>query len=72
MIDDLAALTSLSQTVLWQVFVVFVRVGAMVSLLPAFGEQSVPVRVKLGLALAFTMIVFPTAPAAPTALGAAG
>ncbi len=72
MIEDLSALTDISQAVLWQAFVVFLRVGAMVSLLPAFGEQSVPARVKLGLALAFTAIVFPAAPVAPVGLGAAG
>ncbi|MDC0116162.1 flagellar biosynthetic protein FliR [Octadecabacter sp.] len=62
MIDDLATLSSISQDALWQIFVVFVRVGAIVSLIPAFGEQSVPARVKLGLALAFTFIVAPAAP----------
>jgi flagellar biosynthetic protein FliR len=28
---------------------VFARVGAMVMLLPGFGESNIPVRVKLGL-----------------------
>ena len=62
MIEDLAQLLSVSQDLLWNAFVVFMRVGAMVSLLPAFGEQSVPARVKLGLALAFTMIILPAVP----------
>ena len=44
--------------------VVFLRVGAMVSVLPAFGERTVPVRVKLGVALAFTLIVAPAVPQA--------
>lgn len=39
--------------------VIFLRVGALVSLLPAFGEQAVPVRVKLALALMFTIVVAP-------------
>lgn len=65
MIEDLATLSSISQDALLQAFVVFVRVGAIVSLVPAFGEQSVPARVKLGLALAFMMIVAPAAPPAP-------
>ncbi len=38
---------------------VFIRVGAMVTLLPAFGETVVPGRVKLALALAFTLIAAP-------------
>jgi flagellar biosynthetic protein FliR len=65
MIEDLAALSNIGQDVLWQVFVVFIRVGAIVSLVPAFGEQSIPARVKLGLAVAFTFIVAPAAPNAP-------
>ncbi len=48
---------------LWHLFAVFLRVSALVSLLPAFGERSVPVRVKLGVAVAFTMIVIPAIPA---------
>ena len=43
----------------WAVWLVFLRVGAMMALLPAFGERSVPVRVKLVLTLAFTAIVGP-------------
>ncbi len=39
--------------------IVFLRVGAMMLLLPAFGEQVVPQRIKLALALAFTVIVTP-------------
>ncbi|HCP82293.1 MAG TPA: flagellar biosynthesis protein FliR [Octadecabacter sp.] len=62
MIEGLAELSSISQDVLWKGFLVFVRVGAMMALLPAFGEQSVPARVKLGLALAFTAIVAPAVP----------
>lgn len=40
-------------------FVVFLRVGAMMAVLPAFGERSIPERVRLVLAIAFTVIVFP-------------
>ena len=59
MMLDLARLIDQSQLGLWTGFVVFLRVGAMVSLLPAFGERVIPVRVRLGIALAFTMIVLP-------------
>lgn len=61
----LAELMQLADALLWQGFSVFLRVGALVSLLPAFGEQSVPARVKLGIAFAFTMVIAP-AVAAPT------
>jgi flagellar biosynthetic protein FliR len=40
-------------------FVVFLRVGAAMVLLPAFGERSIPERVRLVLALAFTVVVAP-------------
>ncbi|MGB7323086.1 MAG: flagellar biosynthetic protein FliR [Albidovulum sp.] len=40
-------------------FIVFLRIGAAMALIPGFGEQSVPNRVKLVLALAFTTIVAP-------------
>ena len=46
----------------WHGFVVFLRVAAIVSMLPAFGEQSVPARVKLVIALAFTAIIAPALP----------
>ncbi|WP_272492184.1 flagellar biosynthetic protein FliR [Octadecabacter algicola] len=65
MMESLGDLTSASQVLLWQAFIVFVRVGAMVSLLPAFGEQSIPAQVKLGIAFAFTMIVLPAIPTPP-------
>lgn len=40
-------------------FIVFLRIGAAMAVLPGFGERSVPVRVKLVLTLAFTAIVAP-------------
>ena len=38
----------------WAAALVFVRVGAMVALMPGLGEQAVPQRVKLALVVAFT------------------
>ncbi|RLJ97998.1 flagellar biosynthetic protein FliR [Ruegeria conchae] len=49
---------------LWHLFAVFLRVSALVSLLPAFGERSIPTRVKLGVAVAFTLIIVPAIPSA--------
>lgn len=40
-------------------FAVFLRVGAAMALFPAFGERSVPERVRLVLALGFTLVVAP-------------
>ena len=44
---------------LWHAAIVFIRVSAMVSVLPAFGERSVPMRVKIVLAAAFTAVTAP-------------
>ena len=57
--SDLAALLDLTENVLWVHFIVFLRVAAAISLFPGFGEQSVPVRIKLGLAIMMTMIIAP-------------
>lgn len=47
------------------VYLVFLRVGAAMAVMPAFGEQSVPLRVRLALTLAFTAVVFPAVAARP-------
>lgn len=57
----LAELQAFAQGVLWLHALVFFRVAPVMSLVPGFGEESVPVRVKLALALAFTAIVTPAA-----------
>ncbi|UWR15264.1 flagellar biosynthetic protein FliR [Sulfitobacter sp. M368] len=66
MTPALAQLLDLTQVVLAQGFAVFVRVGALVSLMPAFGERTVPARVKLLIVIAFTVIVMPAAPSMTT------
>ena len=55
----LTELSGLGADMLWAALLVFLRVGAAMALLPAFGEQSVPQRFRLVLALAFTAIVAP-------------
>ena len=57
---DLGPLMSIGQDRLLAGFAVFLRVGAIMALMPAFGERSVPLRVRLGVALAFTVIVVPS------------
>lgn len=56
---DAAQLIALFQEQAWHGFMVFLRVGAMVVILPAFGEQSIPTRIKLIIAIAFTTVVAP-------------
>ncbi|MGJ8617923.1 MAG: flagellar biosynthetic protein FliR [Sulfitobacter sp.] len=51
---------------LWHGFVVFLRVGAMVSLMPAFGEKSIPIRIKLVVVLAFVLVIAPAVDLANT------
>lgn len=40
-------------------FLVFLRVGAVMFMMPAFGEMLVPARVRLAAAIAFTFVVAP-------------
>lgn len=59
MIGTLAEIAELFEINFWHTAFVFLRVGALVSVLPAFGERSVPARVKLIVALSFTLIISP-------------
>ncbi len=59
MIEGLAHLLDMGEGALAGLVLVFMRVGGIVTLLPGFGEQSVPVRIRLGIALAFTSVVWP-------------
>lgn len=56
---ELAGLFPFLNAAIFHGFIVFLRVAAITSLLPGFGEQSVPARVKLIIALAVTVIVAP-------------
>lgn len=55
----MAELLALGQSSIAVGFIVFLRVGAAMAVLPAFGERSIPQRIRLGLALAFTAVVAP-------------
>lgn len=55
----IAEILRLSTDLLWLNFIVFLRVGPVMSLFPGIGEQSVPRRIKLVLALAFTIVISP-------------
>jgi flagellar biosynthetic protein FliR len=52
---DVSFLPALAATFL----LVFARIGTMVMLMPGLGEVNVPVRIRLGMALAFTAIIMP-------------
>lgn len=59
LLDSLAALLAIAEGLAWAAVLVFLRVGAMVALMPGFGEQAVPQRVKLALVVAFTLVLAP-------------
>lgn len=59
LIGALTETTNIAQNWLWAGFLVFLRVGAAMALLPAFGEQSVPQRIRLALGICYTMVVLP-------------
>jgi flagellar biosynthetic protein FliR len=59
MFEGLAGLLDLTQAGLAGFVLVFTRVGAVMALLPGFGEQMIPARVRLALTFAFSMVVFP-------------
>jgi flagellar biosynthetic protein FliR len=52
-------MAGVTQDWLWAAALVFLRVGAAMALMPAFGEQGVPQRVRLVLAVAFTAVILP-------------
>ena len=52
---DISFLPALAATFM----LVFARIGAMVMLLPGFGEVNIPVRIRLGIALMLTLILLP-------------
>lgn len=73
----LEMLIRLSHDMLWLHALVFFRVAPMIALFPGFGERTVPVRIKLGLALALTSVTAPAlapelAPLLDTRSGLAG
>lgn len=63
--DILQQFAGVGQELAWQFLLVFLRIGAAMATLPAFGEQAVPQRVKLAITVAFTLVVAPTVTLVP-------
>lgn len=59
LLAEMSRLLNLAEGVAWAAVLVFLRVGAVVALMPGFGDQAVPQRVKLALVLAFTLVLAP-------------
>lgn len=69
MIEALTLLLDQAPELMPVFYLVFLRIGAAMMFLPAFGEQMIPLRVKLGATIAFTAIVAPVvADSAPDAI----
>lgn len=71
MTAELAALAGLAQAQAWGAFLAFLRIGAAMALMPGFGEQTIPVRIRLALTIAFTLAVWPALPPPDPVAGAA-
>ncbi len=66
MLEGLAQILADTRPALAAMILVFVRVAAAVALMPGFGEQAIPSRVRLMVSIAFTMVVWPmVAPSLP-------
>jgi len=59
MIAELNALAPQVTALLAEGFLVLLRIGAMMAVLPAFGERAVPMRIRLAVAVGFTLVVAP-------------
>lgn len=59
LLADLSALLGLAQGIGWAAALAFIRIGAMVALMPGLGDPSVPQRIKLALVVAFTLVIAP-------------
>jgi flagellar biosynthetic protein FliR len=55
----ISELLQFSQTGVWVAALILIRISAAMALLPAFGEQVTPMRVKLVAAVGFTLVVAP-------------
>ncbi|WP_371055904.1 flagellar biosynthetic protein FliR [Rhodosalinus sp. K401] len=58
----LAEAAGVAEATFWHSVAVFLRVGAAMAVLPAFGSQSVPLRIRAVAAIAFTAVVAPAVP----------
>ena len=60
--DAIPAITSLYAAHLQIGFLVLIRISAMLALMPVVGSASISFQVRVGLALAFTLAIFPSIP----------
>lgn len=58
-VAELSALLGLAEGLGWTAVLAFVRIGAVVALMPGMGDPAVPPRIKLALVVAFSLVVAP-------------
>lgn len=58
-IEALSGLLDIANGIAWAAALAFVRIGAMVALMPGIGDPAVPQRVKLAVVIVFTVILSP-------------
>lgn len=59
LLADLTNLMGLAEGLAWAAALAFVRIGAVVALMPGLGDPAVPQRIKLALVVALTVVVAP-------------
>ncbi len=59
MLDGLSTILAQTNVNMAGLMLVFVRVAAAAALMPGFGEQAIPARVRLMAAIGFTLVVWP-------------
>lgn len=59
LLADLTNLMGLAEGLAWAAALAFVRIGAVVALMPGLGDPPVPQRIKLALVVALTVVVAP-------------
>ena len=59
--EALAQILAALEPILFGGLAVFLRVGATMAVLPVFGEQGIPLRIRLAIALVLTVLVAPPA-----------
>lgn len=58
-IANLSGLLGLAESLAWATALAFVRIGAMVALMPGLGDPAVPQRIKLAFVVCMTLVVAP-------------
>ena len=59
MIEILSDILDFSETAMMTLFLVFVRVGGIMALMPGFGETFIPTRIRLAITVCISVITWP-------------